>query len=398
MTTTTLQPAAPTYREAIAVRSFRLLLASHGLATAAQLMLTLALGIAVHERTGSAVGASASVAIGLAPYVVCSGAAGTLADLVSRSSALAGSAALRAMLAVALVVALAADAPTVLLVSVVAATAVIATVGYPALAAATAQSVPDRELPAANTLVTGVENSLWIAGPGIVGALGLLGLGPEAVITAAAGVLVVATMCASAAPLPRPAPVDHPATLNPFTGLTLVMRRGDVRRPMAIAIVSNFLYGYLVVHLVLVSGGVLNVAFAAGAFAALVFTNQLTGSMSAWPLLALVMAAFSGAAALLGVAGAGVDGALAIALAGSASLVSEVIAVTLIQRAAPEEVMGRVFGVYDQLNVGAIAVGSLLVGPLATLLGAGTALVVVAACCVGGVAAAVLPPLVSEHA
>ena len=39
------------------------------------------------------------------------------------------------------------------------------------------------------------------------------------------------------------------------------------------------------------------------------------------------------------------------------------------------------FGVYDQLNVGAIAVGSLIAGPLADLLGADAAITVVAACC-----------------
>ena len=54
---------------------------------------------------------------------------------------------------------------------------------------------------------------------------------------------------------------------------------------------------------------------------------------------------------------------------------------TLLQRAAPDDVIARVFGVYDQLNVGAIAVGSLIAGLLADQLGAGTAIVLVAVCC-----------------
>ena len=54
-----------------------------------------------------------------------------------------------------------------------------------------------------------------------------------------------------------------------------------------------------------------------------------------------------------------------VVAAGAGTLVAEVIAVTLLQRAAPPDVTARVFGVYDQLNVGAIAVGSLLAGPLA---------------------------------
>jgi len=64
------------------------------------------------------------------------------------------------------------------------------------------------------------------------------------------------------------------------------------------------------------------------------------------------------------------------------------MAVTLLQRAAPEDLIARLFGVYDQLNVGAIAVGSLIAGPLADRLGADTAIVVVAGSCLVGSALA----------
>jgi MFS family permease len=382
---------SPTYREALAVRPFRLLLASHGLATTAQLMLTLALGLAVHERTGSALGTSASIALGFAPYVLCSGAAGALADRWSRSTALAGSAALRATLALVLVLALATNAPSRLLVAVVAATAIAATIGYPALAAATVQSVDDRELPAANTLVTGAENSLWIAGPGIVGVLTVLGLGPASVIGVAAVLLVLATLCASAARLPRPVRVKESETSGALAGVLLCVRGKDVRRPMLVAILSNFLYGYLVVHLMLVSGGSLNGAFAAGAFAALPVANRLTGLMPPRPTLAVVMVTFTAAAMVLACLGARPAGVVAIAVAGAASLLSEVIAVTMLQRSAPKEAMARLFGVYDQLNVGAIVLGSMLAGPLSVALGDDAALAVVAAACLVVASAALVP-------
>ena len=70
-----------------------------------------------------------------------------------------------------------------------------------------------------------------------------------------------------------------------------------------------------------------------------------------------------------------------VAVAGATTLIAEVIAVTLLQRSAPDELVARVFGVYDQLNVGAIAVGSLIAGPLAEALGAQLAIVVVALAC-----------------
>ena len=66
-------------------------------------------------------------------------------------------------------------------------------------------------------------------------------------------------------------------------------------------------------------------------------------------------------------------GIVLVALAGAGSLVAEVIAVTLLQRAVPGVVAARLFGVYDQLNVGAIALGSLLAGPLARWWGPGQA-------------------------
>ena len=76
------------------------------------------------------------------------------------------------------------------------------------------------------------------------------------------------------------------------------------------------------------------------------------------------------------------------AVAGATTLVAEVMAVTMLQRSAPDELVARVFGVYDQLNVGAIAVGSLIAGPLAEVLGPQLAIVVVAlGCLVASIAA-----------
>jgi hypothetical protein len=59
----------------------------------------------------------------------------------------------------------------------------------------------------------------------------------------------------------------------------------------------------------------------------------------------------------------------------------EVASVTLLQRAAAEETLGRVFGAYDQLNVGAVALGSLVAGPAAAWWGPRPALVVVPLVC-----------------
>ena len=93
--------------------------------------------------------------------------------------------------------------------------AVLATPSYPALAAATPECVADDELPAANALVTGVENAGWIAGPGLLGLVMLAGFGPSVAAGLAGAMFAVASWWAWRVRLPRPVRVDGPAAWWP---------------------------------------------------------------------------------------------------------------------------------------------------------------------------------------
>lgn len=396
-------PARPTYRSALRTRPFRRLLAGHGLGTVAQLMLTLAVGIEVLDRTGSGWWVSVTVALGFVPYVLASGYAGLLADRHSRSTVLTLSFVTRSGCAAVLVAGLAWHGPIALLVIVAAAAAVLATPSYPALAAATVQCVPDEQLPPANALVTGVENVTWMAGPGVLGLLLLVGAGPTLGTATAAALFLLAAALSTTARLPAPArPEAAPGVLAELrAGLRAVARVAAVRRPMTVAVIDNFLYGYLVVAMVLLAAeaftggsgddggnrsiGLLNAALSVGGVLALLPINVLAARFRPARLLLVTMTGFGAVTVLLGLSGAiGAPVGLAMALvavAGGGSLIAEVTAVTLLQRAAPDELTARVFGVYDQLNVGALALGSLLAGPLAAAIGAGPAMVAVASTC-----------------
>ena len=388
---TRLASGEPTFRSALRARDFRLLLAGHGVGTVAQLMLTLAVGIEVLARTSSSVWVSVTVALGFAPYVVFSGYAGVLADRYSRSTVLMLSFVTRAGFAAVLAVGLLLQWAVPLLVGVTAVLAVLATPSYPALAAATPECVPDEQLPPANALVTTVENVTWIAGPGVLGLLLLSGQGPVVATVIATVLFVVAGGLAARVSLPRPVRADtDPADGEVLAGLRTVATVPQVRRPMTVAVIDNFLYGYLVVAIVLfadqVLGGAtavgwLNAALSAGALAAMLVVNRLSAHGRPGRVLLMVMTVFCGSSALAGLTGLLWVSVLLITVAGAATLVAEVISVTLLQRAAPDEQVARVFGVYDQLNVGAIGVGSLIAGPLADRLGPGTAIVVVGAGC-----------------
>lgn len=382
----------PTFRSALRERDFRLLLAGHGFGTIAQLVLTLALGIEVLARTSSGLWVSVTVALGFLPYVVFSGYAGLLADRYSRSLVLMISFVSRAGCAALLAAGLLWHWSVPALVAVAAAAAVLATPSYPALAAATLQCAPDRQLPAANALVTTVENVTWMAGPGVLGLILLSGHGPAVAMLVATGLFVLAGLLAQRVRLPPPPRADSAgsALADLFDGLRVVATRAPVRRPMTVAVVDNFLYGYLVVAMVLLAeqmlGGTttvgwLNAALSIGALAAMLVVNRLSGHRRPAPVLLAVMSVFCVSAGLIAVSGWLPLTVLLVGACGVATLIAEVMSVTLLQRAAPEELLARVFGVYDQLNVGAIGLGSLIAGPLAAQFGPDTAIALVATAC-----------------
>ena len=260
--------------------------------------------------------------------------------------------------------------------------AVLATPSYPALAAATPECVADEELPAANALVTGVENAGWIAGPGLLGLVMLAGFGPAAATGLAGAMFLFASWWAWQVRLPRPARVDGGGTVAELLeGVRVVTHNARVRNPMTVAVLDNFLYGFLVVAAVLLGErvlggsdavGWLNAGLSVGALSAMLVVTPLTARGRPVVQLGVAMLGYAATVGLLGVAGLLDSLPAAVVLvvaAGAGTLLTEVIAVTLLQRAAPPAVTARVFGVYDQLNVGAIAVGSLLAGPLADRLG-----------------------------
>ncbi len=378
----------PGFRSALTSRAFRRLCLAHGVATVGQLVLTLAVGVHVLVETRSGVWVSVTVALAFAPYAVCSGLAGVLADRRSRSAVLAGAAWVRAALALGLVLGTAVGWPVAVLVGVTALVAVAATPSYPSLAAATPECVPDRDLPPANALVTCVENVTWIGGPGVFGLLVLAGAGTEGMVLVAAVLFVVAGTVATPVRLHRPVRTQPSGWLGDLAaGMAAVARRPEIRRPMGLAVLDNFLYGYLVVAIVLLADaapggdgplGLLNAALTAGALASMLVVNRFIRGDRTSAVLVVTLLGFCATLVVLGAVGATAFGVAVVAVAGGTTLVAEVAAVTLLQRGTDSGTLARVFGIYDQLNVGAIALGSLLAGPLSAVAGPRGGLVAVA--------------------
>lgn len=401
---------AASYRRALAVRPFRRLLGAHALATLGQLQLTMAVAVDAQARTSSGIWLSIAVALGFAPYVVFSYAAGILADRRSRSQVLRTSIALRVATGSLTALTVVSGAPVPLVIAAAALTAVAATPAYPALAAVTAQVIPSGQLPAANSLATGVENAAWVAGPGVLGVVLLTGAPVwggclAAVACFAAGLVVLG---GTRTPAPTRAPAGFPAAQEPRAGqrggpspeppvrlreeVTAGMRAvvGDPRvlAAFVIAMLDNFIYGYLVVALVLVGTdalgmaeagiGVLTTAFALGALASFAVNQRLADPGREVAVLVVGMLGFAAVTASLALPGSLPVVTVLLALAGLLTLVVEVVAVTLIQRGAPQEVAARVFGLYDTIAVALIAFGSALAGVLSDTVGLADGLLAVA--------------------
>jgi MFS family permease len=372
-------------------RALSAMVISHGIATVAQQVVVLGAGAFVLSRTDSPVWTSITVALGYAPYLLLSAHAGALADRHSRATVMRWSVVVRAVLTGLLALAMLLNWSTAAVVALIAAIAVAATPGYPSLAAAGVQCVDDEDLPTANALTTGVENIAWVVGPGALGAVLLLGFGPAEAVAAAAALFLVAGLALIRVVLPLPEVAEGELLEGVWPVVRATVRIPEIRVPMLIAVIDNILYGYVIVALVLLVAdqgsdrrlGMLTTALSVGAIVSLAVVDHVAGRRRPTLTLFALAAVFAGCVIVLGVSGASpvAIGVIAVAVAGVATVLIEVLCVTQLQRATPESTHGRVIGMYDVVAVGAVAAGSLLAGVATNALGVQTATIVVGAGC-----------------
>ncbi|MCU0295401.1 MAG: MFS transporter, partial [Candidatus Nanopelagicales bacterium] len=334
--------------------------------------------------TGSGIWVSAAVALGFLPYVLFSTTAGMVADRYSRSVVLRWSIVLRIGVASVVTVGLVMMWPVPVLIGLAGILATLGTPAYPSLAAATPQLVRDDDLPAANTLATGIENAGWVAGPGLLGLLLLLGAPVAGGGLAAIACFGAALVCLGRLWLPPAAPQLAVGTSSAFfAGLRVVTRTRRLRMFMLLAVLDNALYGFIVVSMVFVGEralsagetgiGLLNAMFAVGAFASMIVAPRLAARNTLrW--LAVTLGLFVAWAMVLSAAPSLWVAATAVFFAGLFTVVAEIIAVTTIQQRTANAVASRVFGLYDTVSILAITITTALAGTLTEVLGVRLAL------------------------
>jgi len=363
-------------RAAFASRDFRYLAASLTVSQVGDWLYGIALVVFVFDQTGSPAWVAASAILRLAPYVLFGAIGGAIADRYDRRLVMIATDLARAACMLGLAAVVLAEAPVWLALVLAFASATAGTPARPAQGAITPALVPERDLAAANAVVSILEHTALVLGPAIGGLL--LVLGSPAVAFAVNGVSFLASaalvMPIRARAAAGPGDEDEqPSSLGRrlTDGFTALARSGDAALLVVLLVAATFVYGMEVVLLVLVSEqllgtgaegvSVLTAAVGVGGLAAAGLTSRLAEARRPGRTLLLVLLAFSLPLISLAVIRRPAFAYAVMAVEGAGNIVFDVLAITMLQRVVRSELLGRVFGVVDSLSVAGILAGSLVV-------------------------------------
>jgi predicted MFS family arabinose efflux permease len=391
-----------TVRAALGYPAFRSLLAGLAVSQAGDWLYNLALVTLVYQRTGSVMWAGIATGARVAPMVVLGPVGGVLADRFDRRRVMVASDLLRLALMVALAVVAATRLP-IALAPVLAALATTAGTPYLAcVSATTPRLVRDPDLPGANAARSAVTALGVMAGPALGGVLLLIGpaalaFGVNAATFGVAALCVLAIRDRSVFAISPGASESFAATTggtvlrSAFGSVTSGIADGAAAlraHPAAIRLVGadvmcSLVYGMQTVVFVLVARQAGLGLHGYGYLFAALGVGALAGTSLAGRTLKLPYRA--GAALAMGLVGLSMIampaarlGAVVILLAcasGAGSILVEVMAETGLQRALPEEVFGRAYGLAIPATIAGIAAGSLAAPALVSGLGLNGALI-----------------------
>jgi MFS family permease len=365
------------------------------LAWAGSMIGSWAYGIALIVYTFGADGATAVGIVGFTRWTVAAIVApftGVLGDRLPRVRVMVASDAVRAVALTAAAVAAASDQPYV-----VYAIAVIVSVAGTAFRPAQAALVPGlarspEELTAANVTATTIESVGIFVGPALGGLLLALS-SAQVVFGVTAGAMVWSALLVARISEPKrevSAPAERVSIGTEISaGFRTIAQEKRVRLLVALFAAQTFVDGALNVLVVVASlkllglgqagVGFLNSAMGVGGVIGAFAAFSLVGRLRLAPSFGFGIIVWGVPIALIGVFP---HAALALVLFGCVGIgntVVDVAGTTLLQRAAPDEVLARVFGVLESLIVMSIGVGALVAPFLVQAFGIRWALVVVGA-------------------
>lgn len=326
----------------------------------------------------------------LIPAALIAPFAGMLGDRYPRERVLLFTNAARVVLVGAAAVSVFLDAdPWVVYAFSIAAT--IATTPFRSAQAALTPSLArgPAELTAANAVASGVESIAVFAGPALAGVL--LAVASTGVVFTITALLIVASALflllihVERAEQPRRELDASTIAAERFAGFTILGRNPALRVMMVLLTAQTAVFGAVQVFIVVAAielldlgeGGVgyLNAAMGVGAFIGAVGALSLTGARRLSPAFLAGVVLIGLPLIAIGVSQEIVVAVIVLAIMGIGSSLVDVAGLTLVQRAVPDDVLARVFGVIQMLWLASIGIGAAIVPVLIAWLGIEGALI-----------------------
>jgi MFS family permease len=390
-------------RVALAPGDFRRLVAALAISQAGDWLYNVGFLVFIFERTHSAGWVAAGTIVRLLPYVLLGPIGGAITDRYDRKRVMVASDLIRAACMFLLALAAAFSVSPVVALALAFLSTLAGTPYRPAVAKTTPTVVPENDLASANAAISAIANIAIVVGPAIGG--GLLAVGPPYIGFAVNGLsfVVGAIVVARVRALRRDSTArGQPSGTSRFALQLVEGARALAHSGGALVVVSfvcavEFVYGEMTVLLVLASErklgtgsegyGYLLAALGVGGVLVVSLTARLASRPRVGLALAVGLVAGSVPLAAIAFVVQPIAAFAILVVAGAGAIVVDVVSVTLLQRALPSDVLGRVFGIYDALDVGAIMVGALVAPILVSLVGLDNALII------GGVTLPLVPLL-----
>ncbi len=379
-------------RDVLANPALRRLQAAWAASMAGSLAFLIPLAVVSYHEGGGATGVGIVMLLRTAACAVFAPFTSILADRASSRRVMMVADLVRAafILVLALVVHAGAGIGVVYLLAVC--VSIVSTVFRPAQAALMpALARTPEELTASNAVAVTIESAAIFAGPGI-GGLMLAVSGADTTFAVCAGLLVLSA--ALVALVPEPAPEPQPAA-EPAGGGAIRAATAGFRElastPLLATVVGVYALQALVagalgvftvvlalqeLHLGNAGVGYLDAAFGVGGIVGGVGAAALAGGRRLALAFAGGVLVWGVGIALVGVSSSTALVCVLLAGVGAGNTVVDVAAITLLQRSAAADVIGRVFGVLEAIMLTALGAGSILAPGLISVIGVRPAIVV----------------------
>jgi CRP-like cAMP-binding protein/predicted MFS family arabinose efflux permease len=348
-----------------------------------------ALLVYVYDQTHSLGWVAAAGIARYLPSLIFSAYGGVIADRYERVRVMVVADVVCMAIQAGLAVTAALEGPAILAVLFAVLTSIANVVYNPAVAAMLPQLAGEDDLAAANALNGTIENVVVLAGPAI--GAGLVAVSSPAVAFAvnAASFGLSAILVNRMHARSRPVDVTEGGEAGPLRQM-IVGLKTMAESPSALVLVGfcglvTFVYGTDTVLFVGASAENLGTGpngfgyLMAGLGVGGILMATAVSRLESWDRLATII--YAGAAlyslptALLAVIHSPVLAFFLEVIRGGATLVVDVLAITALQRAVPEERMARVFGAFFAVVYGCLTIGALVAPPVVSALGLDGALV-----------------------